>query len=196
MLVTVFSLSLVLFLGTGPDRERPTTPPPSAPSSVTPHEPAEPPASEICVGDPAPDFAYQDFDRRWTRLHALRRQGPVLLVLGASEADLSELDVERDDLLSLGVVPVAVVDRTPGGTRHLVDELGLGYTVIPDARQVIAVQFNCTDAGRVVPGWFVVDETGKVRALLRGTLPREDYPALCALALGLPVPGGTVPASR
>ena len=196
MLVTVSSLSLVLLLGAGPDLDRPGTPAPSVSSTATPSEPPEPPAAEICVGDAAPDFAYQDFDRHWMRLRHLLHQGPVLLVFGGAEPDLAELDVEKDDLLSLGVVPVAVVDHTPGAARRLIADLGLDYTVLCDARQVIAAQFNCSEAGRMVPGWFVLDAHGKVRGLLRGKLPREGYPELCARALGLPLPGEPVPISR
>jgi len=58
------------------------------------------------------------------------------------------------------------------------------------------VQFNSTDQGRVTPGWFVVDEHGKVRGLLRGRLPEQDYPQLCARSLGRPIPGGSLPVSR
>src|SRR5262245_48562666 len=165
MLVSVHALALGLLLGGGPDLERSSNPAPTSTSSVsstTPREPAEPPATEICAGDPAPDFAYQGFDRRWMRLHHLLDRGPALLVFGPTRAELTELDLEKDDLLSLGVIPVAVLDRTPGVARRLATELGLGYTVLSDARQVIAGQFNCTDAGRMVRGWFVIDTHGKV----------------------------------
>jgi len=200
MLVSAHALSLaLLLLGGGPDLERgsqPATPASSSSPSVSAHEAAEPPATEICAGDPAPDFAFQGFDRRWMRLHHLLNHGQVLIVFGATPAELTQLDLEKDDLLSLGVVPVAVLDRTPGVARRLAVELGLSYTVLADARQVIAVQFNCTDGGRMVRGWFVVDSHGKVRALQRGTLPEGDYPTLCARALGLATPGVPLPASR
>jgi len=42
----------------------------------------------------------------------------------------------------------------------------------------------------------VVDEHGKVRGLLRGRLPEQDYPQLCARSLGRPIPGGSLPVSR
>ena len=200
MLVSAYALSLAwLLLGGGPDLERGSQPAAQSatpPSSTSPREPAEPPATEICAGDPAPDFAFQGFDHRWIRLHHLLDQGPVLLVFGATPAELTQLDLEKDDLLSLGVVPVAVLDRTAGVTRRLAAELGLRYTVLADARQVIAVQFNCTEAGRMLRGWFVIDTHGKVRALQRGNLPAADYPNLCSRALGLAAPGAPLPASR
>ena|SRR5438105_8317379 len=197
MLVPVSMLSLTLLYGGGTELPHGSTPPPTSTSStLTPHEPVEPPVTEICLGDPAPDFAYQGFDGRWMRLHHLLDQGPVLLVFGATEAQLTQLQRERDAMLSLGVIPVAVLDRKPGAARRLALKLGLGYTVLADARQVIAVQFNSTDQGRVTPGWFVVDEHGKVRGLLRGRLPEQDYPQLCARSLGRPIPGGSLPVSR
>lgn len=198
MLVAVSTMSLALLLGGGTDLEHSSSPTPTSPSAttITPHEPAEPPATEICVGDPAPDFAYQGYDGRWMRLHHLLDQGPVLMVFGGNEAQLSQLERERGALLSLGVIPVAVVERKPGAARRLAQKLGLGYTVLSDTRQIIAVQFNATDAGRVVPGWFVVDTHGKVRGLLRGGLPERDYAPVCARALGLATPGAAVPISR
>jgi hypothetical protein len=97
--------------------------------------------------------------------------------------------ISKGTTCSLGVIPVAVLDRTAGVARRLAAEMGLRYTVLADARQVIAVQFNCSDAGRMLRGCFVIDTHGKVRALQRGTLPAADYPNLCARALGLATPG-------
>jgi peroxiredoxin len=201
MLVSAPALFLAwLLLGGGPDLERGSQPTmqtsPASASISGAREPAEPPPTEICAGDPAPDFAFQGVDHRWMQLHHLLDQGPVLLVFGPTRAELTQLDLEKDDLLSLGVVPVAVLDRTAGVARRLATEQGLRYPVLADARQVIAVQFNCTDGGRMLRGWFVIDQHGKVRALRRGDLPEGDYPNLCARALGLATPGVPLPASR
>jgi peroxiredoxin len=197
MIVSVAMLSLTLLLGGGPDLGRGTDPrPASTPAANDSHELAEPPAAEICVGDPAPDFAYQGYDGRWMRLHHLLDQGSVLLVFGGNEAQLSQLEREREALLSLGVIPVAVVDRRPGGARKLAVKLGLAYTVLADSRQVIAAQFNATEAGRVTPSWFVIDGHGKVRGLLRGAQPVQDYLRVSARSLALPMPGTPLPVSR
>lgn len=199
MILTATTLSFTLLLGSSPELERgsrPTPSPVSSSATLTPHEPVEPPAAQIEAGDSAPDFAYQGEGGRWMRLHHLLDQGAVLLVVGASEPQLSQLEKERPSLLSLGVIPVAVVDRRPNGARGLAAKLALGYTVLADGRQVIAAQFNATDAGRMTPAWFVVDEHGKVRGLLRGRLPDQDWAPLCARSLGLPIPGGSLPASR
>ena len=104
MLVSAYALSLaMLLLGGGPDLERGSQPAAQSAtpsSSTSPHEPAEPPATEICAGDPAPDFAFQGFDHRWMRLHHLLDQGPVPLVFAATKAELTRTDLERDDLFA------------------------------------------------------------------------------------------------
>jgi peroxiredoxin len=157
---------------------------------------SEPPVTEVQVGDPAPNFSYQGFDGRWMRLHHLVDQGPVLLVFGLNDNQLGAIEHERDGLLGLGVIPVAIVDRRPGQARDLVRRLNLKYTVLADSRQVIASQFNATDLGRVTPSWFVIDARLRVRSLSRGRTPPDDYVRLCARALALPIPGNLMPASR
>jgi peroxiredoxin len=188
----------VLMLGGGTDLGRPGAgvQAVSRSSPVSPFTLAEPPESEVCVGDPAPDFSYQGYDGRWMRLHHLLDQGPVLLVFGMNEAQLAVLERQREDLLSLGVIPVAVLDRRPGSSRALVSRLGLKYTLLSDPRLVIATQFNAVESGRVTPSCFVVDGHGKVRGLRRGRLPPEDYPRLCARSLALAMPGTLFPTSR
>jgi len=116
----------------------------------------------VRVGDPAPNFAFEGFGGRSMRLHHLLDQGPVLLVFGAREADLRRLQAQRNALLDLGVVPVAVVNAGPRTTRALVQRLGLQFTVLADSRGVIADQFNIVEGERTVPGWFVLDARGRV----------------------------------
>ncbi len=191
------TLFLTLLLGGGMDisgsgvSPRPTPEPPS-PFFYA----AEPPASEVRVGDAAPDFSYQGYDGRWMRLHHLLDQAPVLLVFGANESQLAQIEKEREELLGLGVIPVAVLDRKPSAARSAVSRLGLRHTVLADPRQVIASQFNAVELGRVSPGCFVIDRRGRVRGLVRGQLPVEGYARLCARALAIPMPGTLFPSSR
>jgi len=155
--------------------------------------PPEPPAAEIQVGDPAPNFSYQGFDGRWMRLHHLLEQGPVLLVFAPGRTELRRLEEERERLLDLGVVPVVFLDLKPGAARSLAKRMGVRYTVLSDQRLVIASQFNAVQNAVLIPSWFVIDPRGKVRGLWRGKLSGSDYPELCARALSLPLPGTTVP---
>ena len=142
----------------------------------------------IDVGSSAPDFSYTALDGAANRLHDLRAQGPVLLVIGADEAQLAALQRQRDELLQMGVVPVVVVDRRDGQVRRQVERLGLTYPVIPDARRLIAAQFNSLEpASRAAaPAWFVVDRKGRVRDLDRFTWPEREWVDIASNALGLP----------
>lgn len=165
-------------------------------SSGTPQSAAqpEPPVMVIRVGDPAPNFSFQGFSGHWMRLHHLLDQGSVLLVFGASEADLRRLQAERGGLLDMGVIPVVVLDDRPGSVRNMVKRLGLQYTVLSDPRAVIADQFNVAEDREIAPSWFVVDQRGRVRGLNRGGLS-ASYTRIAARSLALPMPGSIFPGS-
>jgi peroxiredoxin len=154
--------------------------------------------TEVKVGDEAPDFSYQGVDGHWLHLQDILVHGPVLLVFGADELTLRVIEHERERLMDLGVVPVAVTDARSGAARAMVSRNALLFTVLSDARGAIASQFNTVDptTGRHRPAWFVVDPRRRVRGLGRRALPLRGYAALVASALGLPAPGGTVPAAR
>lgn len=160
--------------------------------------PLETYATEVKLGDDAPDFSYQGVDRRWIHLHDILAQGPVLLVFGADDAALRVIENERERLMNLGVVPVVVSDARSGSARATVSRLALRYTVLSDARGTIATQFNAVDPrnGRHRPAWFVVDTHRRVRGLGRRGLPLRGYPTLAASALGMAAPGATLPAGR
>lgn len=154
----------------------------------------EPPVMVIRVGDPAPNFSFQGFTGHWMRLHHLLDQGSVLLVFGATDADLRRLQSERVHLLDLGVIPVVVLDDRPGTVRNVAKRLGLQYTVLSDPRAIIADQFNVADDREIEPSWFVVDQRGRVRGLNRGSLA-ASYTRIAARSLALPMPGSIFPGS-
>ena len=160
--------------------------------------PSETFATEVKLGDDAPDFSYQGVDRRWIHLHDILQQGPVLLVFGADEVSLRVLEQERERLMDLGVVPVVVSDARSGAAKAMISRFGLRYTVVSDSRGTIALQFNAVDPrnGRHRPAWFVVDRERRVRGLGRRELPLRGDPTLAASALGMAVPGATLPAGR
>jgi peroxiredoxin len=158
----------------------------------------ETPATEVRIGDQAPNFSYQGGDGRWRHLRDMLVQGPVLLVFGADELTLRVIEHERERLLDLAVVPVAVIEARSGAARAMVERLDLRFTVLADARGTIASQFNAVDpvTGRQLPTWFVLDRQRHVRGLGRRRLPLRGYPSLAANALGLPASGAALPASR
>ncbi|MCC6650008.1 MAG: redoxin domain-containing protein [Candidatus Eisenbacteria bacterium] len=149
------------------------------------------------VGSSAPDFAYQAIGGGWNRLHDLRQQGPVLLVVAAGEEQLASLQREREELLRMGVVPVAVVDRRASACRRHIARLGLTYPVIPDPTRIIAAQFNALDPSSraAAPAWFVLDERGRVRDLNRHQWPSREWADIASSALGLPRSSEPRPAS-
>ncbi len=151
----------------------------------------------IEVGSSAPDFSYDAIEGGSNRLHDLRAQGPVLLVIGATSDQLAALQREREELLRMGVVPVAVVDARTKSVRRQIGKLGLTYPVIADSRRLIAAQFNALEPNSraAMPAWFVVDRQGRVRDLNRFVWPSREWSDVAASALGLPREGDSQPAS-
>ena len=160
--------------------------------------PPEPPTAIVRKGDPAPNFSYQSPDGRWRHLRDLVDKGSVLLVFAGREHHLVRLERERERLLDLGVLPVAILDVKQGAARSQVRRMDLTYTVLADPRNIIASQFNVVDpiTQGAIPSWFVIDRRRKVRALGRGSLPVQDYPALAARALALAMPGSALPSAH
>lgn len=198
--VILLTALLAVILALGPGEVMDQTPPHTEDVASRNYRalPPEPPSARVDLGDRAPDFAYQGEDNRWRRLRELLHQGPVLLVFGADPATLTAIERERDAILKLGAVPAVVLDMRNSVAWATARRLGLRYLVIPDSRKVIAAQFNAMDAGgeRTAPAWFVVDRSGRVRALRRGTLPQQGYTARVASALGLPDPEAGVPIEK
>jgi peroxiredoxin len=161
-----------------------------------PSEP-EPPNTPVAAGDPAPDFSFETSDHRWYHLRDLLVQGSVMLVFAPTDAQMRALESERDALLAKGILPVAVLDRRDGQSWSTPDRLKLHYHVLADSRGVIAAQFNLVDTNthRTMPGWFVVDRSGRVRGLRRETLPDAGYVPVAARALGLAEHESVQPAS-
>jgi len=178
---------------------------PAPGSSTLPRSPAtmqlrslEPPATEVCLGDLAPDFAYQGPDARWRRLRGLVAEAPVLLIFGANDGVLRIVEGEREALMDLGVIPVAIVGSRLGTARGIVNRLELRFAVLADPRGVIAAQFNALDpaSGRQLPSWFMIDAKRRVRGLGRQALPLRGYAELAANAMGLPSNTATRPAAK
>jgi hypothetical protein len=53
---------------------------------------SEPPVTPVVPGSVAPDFSFQGADNEWWHLSDLIEQGAVLLVIGARDAHLGELE--------------------------------------------------------------------------------------------------------
>ncbi|MFN8588298.1 MAG: redoxin domain-containing protein [Candidatus Eisenbacteria bacterium] len=154
--------------------------------SVT-NAPASPasPVAVPAVGEVAPDFTYQSHDYLWQNLHNMLEQGHVLLVFGATEAELRLLEAEREQLLRQGVIPVAVIERRENDVWNLLRRADLGYSLLSDPHGAIAEQYGVylPQTRSAHTAWFLVDQSGRVRETGTGTLPRE-WSGRTAMALG------------
>lgn len=137
-------------------------------------------------GDPAPDFGYRSVDDMWLNLHNILEQGDVVLVFGAGERELLELDRSRAALVRSGVLPVAVVERRDGDVRAMVRRLDLGYSLLSDPQASIGDEFGVRDPAsrHAVPSWFVIDRTGRIRQSGRDPDAIADWSRIATAALG------------
>ena len=140
------------------------------------------------VGQIAPDFTYQSSDMLWQNLHDMLEQGSVLLVFGAGDDQLRQIEHERENLLHQGVVPVAVVDHRDHDVWATVRRLNLNYSLLADPHCVLAEQYGVLDAAarHTHTAWFGVDRSGHVRGSGRGESPSRGWTTLTADVLGLP----------
>jgi len=153
------------------------------------------PANErpkLGAGRKAPDFQYQSYDQLWQNLHNVLEHGDVLLVFGASDVDLRTLEREREELLKLGVNPLAVVERSERDVWASVRRLGLTFSLLADPRGMIGSQYGVFDEtlGRSRTSWFVIDRKGRVRQS-SSTMPEQSWLTVASTALNRPVKGGT-----
>jgi peroxiredoxin len=140
------------------------------------------------VGAPAPDFTYQSHDMLWQNLHDMLEQGSVLLVFGANDEQLRQIEHEREALLRQGVVPVVVQDRRDHDVWATVRRLNLNYSLLADPHCVLSEQYGVLDrtSRQEQSAWFVVDRSGHVRGSGTGSLPSQDWTGLTAGLLGQP----------
>jgi peroxiredoxin len=177
------------------------TPEPTLPSLPSPAPVDTPaPASGYAVvdaGSQAPDFSFESA-QGWLQLSDVRAQGSVLLAFCPDDGQLAALEGERERLLTLGVVPVAVLDRRPNACRALARKLQLGFLLVPDVHREIGAQFNALDpfSRADAPAWFVIDQQGCVRELAHDSWPSRSWTETCAGALGLPAPDAARSASH
>lgn len=148
------------------------------------------------MGTQAPDFSFESTSG-WKHLRDVRAQGHVLLLIAPDDEQLLALERERTQLLALGIVPMAVLDRRMPACRALATRLNLGFALVSDTKHVIGAQFNAVAAasGMDAVAWFAIERTGRVRDLAHGDWPSRPWRELCASAFGLPANDAPLPAS-
>jgi peroxiredoxin len=152
---------------------------------------AEAPATHLLVGDAAPSFSFHGADGAWHPFFDPSRQGALMLVFGARESDLLELESARELFRDLGVTPVVFMDRRTSGANRFAQRLGITSTIVSDPKCAIADLYNSIDplSHRHAPSFFVLDERRTIRALGHGKLPSSmTILFLAAQGLGLPLP--------
>ncbi len=172
------------------------SPPATSPGITLRTNAPEPPIAPVEVGESAPNFTFPGADGRSLALSDLTAQGHVLIVFATSEPMLASIEKERDELLDMGVLPVAIVPERPGAAKAEAQRLGLRYPLVSDSRRVVASQYNLVDESgpRILPGYFVVDRRRRVRAAIRGTAPAQSWARVTASALALPRKDAPLPA--
>jgi peroxiredoxin len=137
------------------------------------------------AGEIAPDFTYQSHDYLWQNLHNMLEQGHVLLVFGATEADLRRLEAEREHLIRQGVLPVAVIEQREGEVWKLLRRTEVGFSLLADPHGAIAEQYGVyqPETRGAHAAWFLVDQAGRVRETGAGAL-LNHWSERTAVALG------------
>ena len=154
---------------------------PSASPSAAAHAPGGPPH----VGDAAPDFDFQAVDHAWRRFHEFYEQGDVLLVFGATDAELVAIERSSDALLAAGVVPIAIVGDRDADAWKRIERGRLTYSLLSDPRGDLAGRFGVVDAtGRARFAWLVIDRSGRVRGVGDARPAAAAWPQLASSALG------------
>lgn len=144
-------------------------------------------------GQEAPDFVYQSHDHLWQNLHNMLEEHHILLVFGATDAELARLEADREPLQSLGIAPVAVVTTRDSDARRTVRTLNLGYSLLADPRGAIGEQYGVREAAVAQDRamWFMIDRAGAIRDMGEGLAPESGWQALASQALSAPASGTT-----
>lgn len=152
---------------------------------------AEATAGRLQVGDAAPMFSFIGTDGAW---HAFRQRyagRAVVLVFGAEEQELKDLDAARAVFADLGVSPIAVLDMSSGSASRFVRRVGIECEVVTDVRRAIGELYGSLDSltRRHAPSYFVLDGSGTIRGYRHGSLPSPSQLVMAtARHLGRPLP--------
>ena len=123
-----------------------------------------------------------------------RRLGTIRMLKSQMKYREIEKGQALEDADVIAVIGSMIKQRKDSAAQSLSRKLHLTYPMIADPMNVIAAQFNVLGRNtlRARPAWFVVDKSGKVRALSREGLPERGYLRIACAALDLPSPDGTV----
>ncbi len=166
----------------------------SSPAPFASVTPSSAPGPDVIAGAPAPDFAYRSTEQRWTRLDDALAGGDVLLVIGAGEPQIVQLQRERAALIAHGVIPIAVIDMKDSPAWSLAQRLGVTFSLLSDPRHDIASAYRVAESADGRPGqaWFAIDRDGRVRACGRRLDGIPSFNDLACASFGTGVTIGAI----
>jgi peroxiredoxin len=145
-----------------------TSPPAVAPLSVR---------GGVAPGDQAPNFVLEDFDGMPVSLSEFRGR-PVIINFWATwcapcRIEMPELQAVYEKYQEDGLVILALDQDEPLelARTFFYDEMGLTFTPLMDQRSLVAAQYG---AFFTLPSTYFVDGDGRVAAVHRGTLTRNQ----------------------
>lgn len=143
----------------------PTTP--EAPISPVPQESHI--ASQVYVGEPAPDFELDGSQGRPVRLAHLKGYW-ILLVFADRRADLKPLNEIEPDLRHLGVRPFGICADKAYTLKSYAEQQRLQIVLLSDVTGEISQVYGLYDTRMrlVRPGFTLIDRHGVVRMALLG----------------------------
>lgn len=146
---------------------------------------AAPTAEHSTAHAQAPDFEFAS-GYGWRHLHDLCAEGRVLLVFGANDAALAELQRQLPHWRAIGVEPIAVRTSNDGDNWMRLEHLGLTYALLSDANDALATRFGMAEiaAASNSGSWCLVDERMQIRRRAAGAPSASDLEATATLLGG------------
>jgi cytochrome c biogenesis protein CcmG, thiol:disulfide interchange protein DsbE len=178
---SLLGAALALLMFGGDVLNRAGAPPNSAqPEPFATSQPAIAPLSArggVAPGDEAPNFLLEDFDGMPVSLSEFRGR-PVILNFWATwcapcRIEMPELQAVYEKYREDGLVILALDQDEPLALARtfFYDEMGLTFTPLMDHRSLVAAQYG---AFFTLPSTYFVDGDGRVAAVHRGTLTRNQ----------------------
>ena len=148
-------------------------------------------ASELKVGDPAPDFTLPDRNGRQIRLNDYRGKKPVVLYFypkddtpGCTKEACTFRD-QYEDFKDAGAEVIGVSSDSGESHARFADKYRLPFVLLSDRDGSVRRQYGVKATLGILPGrvTFVIDEDGVVRHVFNSQLQATQHVAEARTAL-------------
>jgi peroxiredoxin len=159
-----------------PKPATPAAPSPTRDAPISPSSLESRIASQVYVGEQAPDFELDGSQGKPVRLAHLKGYW-VLLVFADGRADLASLKGIEPDLRRLGVRPYGICADKAHVLKAYVERQRLPFVLLSDVTGEISQLYGLYDSRMTVvrPGFVLINRQGVVRmALLGQKVPFDD----------------------